>query len=93
MKVLVGGLLQQQRRHLEDCCPSNVDLRFVGSDKEPTIWASAAKNCDVCVLVTSFCSHKHEHAVRSVTSNIVRHPGGMKGLKALIQSISTGAQS
>jgi hypothetical protein len=88
MKILVGGLLEQQRRHLEAACPPNVTLRFVGSDKEPQTWAPAGRGCDVCIIVTNFCSHKHEETLRSAGCNVVRHSGGIKGLKALIAKLA-----
>lgn len=88
MKILVGGLLESQQRHLKKACPENVELRFVGADRDPQVWRRMGKNCDICILITDFVNHKHGEAWAAAGCHVVRHTGGVSRLKELIAEIA-----
>lgn len=82
-KVLVCGLLHDQeqmiRKEFSDC----LDVRFVGSNDNPSVWKSRATHVDRIFVMTSFVSHTHIYALEScgVKQNIQLISNGMSTLR------------
>ena len=88
MKILVGGLLPKQERFLRQACPAGVELRFVSIDNDPSVWASRGKDCDYCILLTKFVSHRHREKWKAAGCNVIDFSGGISGLKELLLTLS-----
>jgi hypothetical protein len=77
-KVLVCGLLDDQQQMIRKEYSECLDIRFVGTNDNPSIWKSRATHVDRVFVMTSFVSHSHTEALKSC------------GIKDSIQMVSNG---
>ena len=82
-KVLVVGLISNQMSMIEQEFGDELDISFAGADELQRI-QTAAKNADAVFEMTKFISHSTEGAIRKVTANLVRVPGGMTNLRTAL---------
>jgi hypothetical protein len=82
-KVLIGGLLNDQQQMIAKEFSDCLDLRFVGSADNPSVWKSKATHADKIFVMTSFVSHSHTQALEScgVKENMQLVSNGMSTLR------------
>lgn len=82
-KVLIGGLLNDQQQMIAKEFSDCLDLRFVGSADNASVWKSKATHADKIFVMTSFVSHTHTQALEScgVKENMQFVANGMSTLR------------
>jgi hypothetical protein len=77
-KILVCGLLPDQQQMIRKEFSECFDVRFVGTNDNPSVWKSKATHVDQVFVMTSFISHSHTEALESC------------GIKSSMQMVSNG---
>ena len=84
-RVLVAGLLPAQAEEVSQEFKGRLDLRFWGSNESHDLLRSAVRQCDVAIGMTDFMSHPADACMKSLAARYVRHSGGIKRLKDVLQ--------
>jgi hypothetical protein len=90
-KVLICGLLNDQQQMITKEFGDCLDVRFVGSNDNPSVWKSRATHVDRIFVMASFVSHTHTYALEScgVKDNIQLVSNGMSTLRDALTTYYT----
>lgn len=90
-KIMVVGLIGEQRNFIEKEFKDIFDLKFYDKDDNIQSLKERAINCDEIILMTKFISHKHQDLVKASGAPFSYCNGGISDLSKQLEAMFVGS--
>jgi hypothetical protein len=88
-KILIVGLLDDQRHHIEREFGDCFDFKYMGAEGSPATLKESLKHCAVVITMTGFISHWIDDTIKvsPAKDHFIRLSGGMTALRQTLTDI------